>query len=134
MTDIRTLDERRSTESPDEGARRSLLLSVGAIIGGFAVSACCVLPLAFVTIGVGGSFMGTLVAFQPYKIITIPLTLMMLGFGFYFAYRTPRGATCTADGTCGTSASRRVARGLLWFGTIVAAIGIGFPYVAPALL
>ena len=134
MTNLRTLRETQGVDSPAEGTRSSLLLAGGAILGGLAVSACCVLPLVFVMIGVGGSFMGTLIAFEPYKVISIPFTLAMLGLGFYFAYRAPRGATCDADGTCGTSASRRIARGLLWFGTVFAAIGIGFPYLAPALL
>jgi len=121
-------------ELATDGGKSSLALAAGAILGGLAVSACCVLPLFFVMIGVGGSFMGTLIAFQPYKVITIPVTLLMLGLGFYFAYRKPRAAACNADGTCGTSASKRVARTMLWFGSVFAAVAIGFPYVAPSFL
>lgn len=118
----------------DSGDRSSLLLAGTAIVGGLAVSACCVLPLLFVMIGVGGSFMGTLIAFEPYKVFTIALTLAALGLGFYFAYRKPKAAACNADGTCGTSASKRVARTTLWVGSVFAVIAIAFPYVAPSFL
>jgi|GEM_PF-2465918 len=109
----------------------SVLLGTGAILGGLAVSACCVLPLVFVMIGVGGSWMGVLVGFGAYKSITIPVTLALLAIGFYFAYRKPKAVACNADGTCGTPTSNRVARKLLWAGTAIAVIGIAFPYAAP---
>ena len=134
MTNSDTLPQTDEADLAADSSRSSLLLAGGAILGGLAVSACCVLPLLFVMIGVGGSFMGTLIAFEPYKVITIPLTLAALGLGFYFAYRKPRGATCNADGTCGTTTSKRVARGMLWFGTVFAAVAIIFPYVAPSFL
>ena len=75
--------------------------------------------------------MGTLIAFEPYKIVTIPLTVLMLGMGFYFAYRRPKAVSCNVDGTCGTPRSNRIARTLLWIGAVIAFIGIGFPYAAP---
>lgn len=134
MTNSETLTRTDGTDPAAEGSRSSLLLAGGAILGGLAVSACCVLPLLFVMIGVGGSFMGTLIAFEPYKVVTIPVTIAALGLGFYFAYRKPLGAACNADGTCGTTRSKRIARGMLWFGTVFAAIAIVFPYVAPSFL
>ena len=117
--------------NPTDGQPSSVMLGAGSVLGGLAVSACCVLPLAFVLIGVGGSWMGTLVGFGAYKFITIPITLLMLGIGFYFAYRKPKSVDCNADGTCGTPTSNRIARTLLWIGAAIAAIGIGFPYAAP---
>lgn len=134
MTNSEALSQADDADLSADGSRSSLLLAGGAILGGLAVSACCVLPLLFVMIGVGGSFMGTLIAFEPYKVFTIPITLAALGLGFYFAYRKPRGATCNADGTCGTTTSKRIARGMLWFATAFAAFAIAFPYVAPSFL
>lgn len=134
MTSSDTIPVAEEADPASDGSRSSLLLAGGAILGGLAVSACCVLPLAFVMIGVGGSFMGTLVAFEPYKVFTVPLTLAALALGFYFAYRKPRGAACNADGTCGTTRSKRIARGMLWFGAVFAVFAIVFPYVAPSFL
>lgn len=115
-------------------SRSPLWLAGAAIIGGLAVSACCVLPLLLVIIGVGGSWIGTLVAFEPYKVVTIPMTIAMLGAGFYFAYRKPKLASCNADGTCGTPTSIRIARTMLWIGSVIAVVGIVFPYLAPSFL
>ena len=134
MTNFETLPQTGDPELEDGAGRSSLWLAGAAILGGLAVSACCVLPLLFVMIGVGGSFMGTLIAFEPYKVFSIPLTLAALGLGFYFAYRQPKAAACNADGTCGTTTSKRVARTMLWVGSVFAVIAIAFPYAAPSFL
>ncbi|MGR3837908.1 MAG: mercuric transporter MerT family protein [Cognatishimia sp.] len=126
-----TSDTAIEVADPTGSQGSSVVLGIGAVLGGLAVSACCVLPLVFVVIGVGGSWMSTLIGFGAYKFITIPLTLLMLGIGFYFAYRKPKVATCNPDGTCGTPRSNRIARTLLWVGAAIAVIGIGFPYAAP---
>ena len=54
MTNSETLPRTDDTDLAADGSRSSLLLAGGAILGGFALSACCVLPLLFVMIGVGG--------------------------------------------------------------------------------
>ncbi len=113
------------------GGRSGIVLSAGGILGGLAVSSCCVLPLVFVSIGVTGPWMASLTVLAPYRPIFIGLTLLMLGLGFYFAYRRPKSVACATDGDCGDTASRRATKVLLWIGTGVILVGIGFPYAAP---
>ena len=113
------------------GRRSGIVLSAGGILGALAASSCCVLPLVLVSIGVTGPWMGGLTALAPYRPIFIGLTLLMLGLGFYFAYRRPKRDACATDGSCGDTPSRRATKVLLWIGTGLIALGIGFPYAAP---
>ena len=77
------------------------------------------------------SWMGNLTVLAPYSPIFIGLTLLMLGLGYYFAYRRPKLDACATDGACGDTASRRATKVMLWIGTGLIALGIGFPYAAP---
>lgn len=113
------------------GTRSGIVLSAGGILGALAASSCCVLPLVLVSIGVTGPWMASLTVLAPYRPIFIGLTLLMLGLGFYSAYRRPKLEACATDGDCGDTASRRATKVMLWIGTGLIALGIGFPYAAP---
>lgn len=42
--------------------------SMGAALGaGVAASACCTIPLALVSLGIGGAWIGSLTALEPYR-------------------------------------------------------------------
>ena len=59
----------------------------GAVLTAVAASACCVGPLILVALGVGVAWASRLSAFEPYRPLFIALTVGLLGFGFYRAYR-----------------------------------------------
>jgi mercuric ion transport protein len=113
------------------GTRSGIVLSAGGILGALAASSCCVLPLVLVSVGITGPWMANLTVLAPYSPIFIGLTLLMLGLGYYFAYRRPKLDACATDGACGDTASRRATKVMLWIGTGLIALGIGFPYAAP---
>jgi mercuric ion transport protein len=54
------------------------------------------------------------------------LTVLLVGFAFYSAYKPLQAETCT-DGTCAPR-SRHTARWLAWLAAIIAAVLIAFPY------
>ena len=43
---------------------KDTLLAAGGILGAVAASSCCLLPLTFAAAGVGGAWLGTLIALR----------------------------------------------------------------------
>ena len=59
----------------------------GAVAAAIAASACCVGPLLFALLGLGGA--GALVALEPYRPLFTAVTVLLLGIGWYLTYRRP---------------------------------------------
>ncbi len=125
----------------DRSQRWSIAANAGAITSAFVASACCVGPLVFALLGLGGA--GLLVKFEPYRPYFMTLTFALLGTGFYFTYRKPKAAVAAAgtsagvDGdACGCPAPRtnRAGRVMLWVATALVVGFLAFPYIAPLLL
>ena len=110
----------KSTES------RALIASVLAAIG---ASVCCVGPLVLLAIGIGGTWVGSLTAMEPYRPYFIGLTLLFLGLAFRRLYLVPQ--VCTPGTPCADPRTRQSQR--LTF-RIVAALLLGLlavPWLAP---
>jgi mercuric ion transport protein len=96
----------------------------------FLPLSCCVFPVAFSFLGVGGlAFAMELMPYRPYF---VALTLMFLGAGFYFAYR-PQPTQCAPGASCATPKGRWLQRASLWAITILALALLAFPYLIPYL-
>jgi mercuric ion transport protein len=113
--------------------RRAWATTSGALLGALAMTSCCILPLALVSLGVTGVFIAQLGALYEYKWITFALTAGFLAHGFAKAYRPLPPGSC-ADGTCARPMNRTLMRVLLWLAAAVVAIAMIFPYLAPRLL
>ena len=119
----------------DEKARLTLATSVGSILSAFLASACCVGPLVFALLGLGGA--GLLVKFEPYRPYFMAVTFLLLGAGFYFTYRRPRLAALGTIGTgtdgpaceCPAPRTSRLGRIMLWVATVLVAGFLAFPYL-----
>ena len=48
-----------------------------------AASACCTIPLALVSLGIGGAWVGSLTALAPYRWIFVDLAVGALGYAAY---------------------------------------------------
>lgn len=117
-------------------ARKLTVASIGgAVIAAFASSLCCLGPLLFGVLGLGGA--GLLVKLEAYRPYLAGLTLLLLGAGFYFTYRTPRPSSPAAvEGTacdCALPKANCFGRVVLWLATIVVVAFLAFPYLAPIL-
>ncbi|WP_460034686.1 mercuric transporter MerT family protein [Methylothermus subterraneus] len=75
--------------------KSALIAGVAAAVG---ASACCVLPLVLVSLGIGGAWVGSLTAMAPYRPIFLGLTLLFLGLAFYQLYLKPRA--CAPGEVC----------------------------------
>ncbi len=108
-----------------EDSRKSTLLGTGAVVAAFGASLCCILPLAVAVLGVGPAALGA--KLEPLRPYFAALTVAVLGFAFYQAYRPPK---CAPGAVCELPVNRRRQRLLLWFAAILAVALIAFPYYA----
>lgn len=131
--------ERATAASGGHGAGLSLATSAGSIITAFIASACCVGPLVFALLGIGGA--GLLVAFEPYRPYFMALTFVLLGAGFYFTYRRSRASAPTTAGAgdavscdCPAPRTNRAGRVMLWVATALVLAFLALPYVLPLIV
>lgn len=92
---------------------------VAALGAATLASACCTIPLMLVALGVGGAWIGTLTALEPFRPLFIVLALGALGYAGYREWRMSRGPDCD----CEVTLPDRLRRGLLVVG-VIAVVGL----------
>ena len=102
---------------------RSLTAALLAAIG---ASVCCVGPLVLLALGIGGAWVSTLTALEPYRWIFITITLGFLGWAFYKLYLVPR--KCAPGEVCAVPRVLRKQRIIFWVVTVLLAALIAFPW------
>jgi mercuric ion transport protein len=132
---IRAMQEVEASSSDGSG-RWSLVASIGSVLSAFVASACCVGPLLFALLGIGGA--GLIVQLEPYRPYLVVTTLAFLGTGFSFSYRRARvaassGTTPGVTCACPSPRANRAGRTLLWTATVLVAILLASPYVASVI-
>jgi mercuric ion transport protein len=128
-----------STEKMMQGVERSKVWSgasvAGAVVAAFASSLCCLGPLLFAALGIGGA--GLLVKLTPYRAPLVAVTLLLLATGFYLAYRRPRvAAAANMDApacACELPRANRLGRVMLWMASLIVVGLLSFPYLASHL-
>lgn len=99
---------------------------VGAsLVAALIASFCCILPIVFALAGVG--IVGASLLFAAWRPYLLALTFVLLGAGFYFAYRKPREA-CEPGAACARPAVNRSGRAGLWIATVFVVGFAAFPY------
>lgn len=83
-----------------------------AILAGIGASLCCVAPLILLALGIGGAWIGTLTALEPYRPVFIGITLVFFGMAFRKLYLAPRA--CAAGGLCSNPLTLRRQRFGFW--------------------
>lgn len=105
----------------------------GAVVAAFASSLCCLGPLIFAALGIGGA--GLVVRLTAYRTPLAAATLALLATGFFFAYRTARAPVgATAEGqacACELPRANRLGRVMLWAATVLVLALLSFPYLTP---
>ncbi|WP_103021224.1 mercuric transporter MerT family protein [Salinibacter altiplanensis] len=116
-----------STQSTSNaGSNWSLGAALGAAV---AASACCTIPLALVSLGVGGAWIGSLTALAPYRWIFVTGAVAALGYAGYNEWQLSRRPDCD----CETMFSSAARRSLLGVGTLAVLVLVVSPYlVAPS--
>jgi mercuric ion transport protein len=104
------------------------LLLAGTLTA-IGASACCLLPLILLTLGIGGSWLSSLSLLEPYRPLFIGATLLLLAFSFHRIYLAPRlgdpGSSCAPR-----NAIKRL-RLAFWITSTIALGLIALPWLIP---
>ena len=98
---------------------------VGSLLAGSLASACCIGPLLLGAAGVGSLGLTTVLA--PLRPWLLGLTVVLIGTGFFLAYRPQAVEVCAPGQACAKPASRRNQRLALWLVTALAGALATYP-------
>jgi len=102
---------------------------IAGILSAIGASICCVGPLVLLALGVGGAWIGSLTALEPYRPIFIGLTLLFLGFAFYRLYLVR--PACSPESGCANPRTLKRQRLVFWIVTVLVLGLVAVPWVAP---
>ena len=105
-------------------ARETTSIAAGAF-SALGASVCCVLPLALVTIGVGGAWVARLRSLERFYPVFVGLAIAAFGYAFYRLYLKP--APCEPQSVCVDPVTRRNQRIAFWTTLVAAKALILFP-------
>lgn len=75
---------------PTHANKNGFWLLLAGTLTAVGASACCVIPLILLTLGIGGSWLSSLSLLEPYRPLFIGATLLLLTFAFHRIYLAPR--------------------------------------------
>lgn len=104
-------------------ANRPMIAAVFAALG---ASVCCVGPLVLLMLGIGGTWISSLTAMEPYRPVFIGITLLFLFMAFRKLYLVP--ATCAPGDACAVSTTRHNQRLVFWIVTVLLIALLTFPF------
>ncbi|MBI2316112.1 MAG: mercury transporter MerT [Betaproteobacteria bacterium] len=117
----------RTGESTDAAKPGSANVPLTAgVIAGLAASACCLGPLVFVALGLGGAAAGLIGFFTPLRPAFIGLALLFLGFAAYRLFFVPKA--CVPGTACADPRTLRKQRLVFIGAVIVSAALVAFPW------
>ncbi|MFQ6613150.1 MAG: mercuric transporter MerT family protein [Fidelibacterota bacterium] len=117
-----------SETEPTKAPRKGL---IGAVLAAVAASVCCVGPLVLLGLGIGGAWVGSLTAFEPFRPYFMGLTLIFLGYAFYKIYSKPKAEDCEPGSYCANPKADKINKIALWVVTAFVGVLLAVPYVTP---
>ena len=119
-----------ATTSGRSEAGRQRLVALGGVLGAFAASSCCIVPLILFSLGIGGAWIGNLTALEPYSIYFTIAALAFVGLGFWHVYFR-KGAECVDGYYCARPQSRRITKIALWAAALLLLVNMTMGWWAP---
>ena len=111
--------------------RQSTWLTIGGLVGAVAASSCCILPLLFFSLGLGGAWLGKLSVLAPYQPYFLGVTLILLALGHYQVwFRAPK--VCASE-DCAERQPRWLLKSILIVATALTLLALAVPWLAPLL-
>ncbi|MDS4015292.1 MAG: mercuric transporter MerT family protein [Candidatus Accumulibacter sp.] len=114
----------------DAGDRKRNIFAAGGVIGAILASACCVVPLLFVMLGISGAWIGNLTALEPYKPYVAGIALVFIALGFRQVYFKPRPA-CEEGTYCAKPQSAVITKTALWVAAALVLLALSIDWWAP---
>lgn len=114
------------------------LLAASGVASAVAASTCCIAPLALVSVGVGGTWIGSLTALAPYQPLFVGVAVACLGAGSWMVYR--RAPKACESRACKIPQSGRLTwnvlwvKSILWLGATLIALSVGVDFGASLFL
>ena len=117
---------------PNQSSDRKI--KSGALaLGGLAAilaSACCLGPLIFVSIGLGGAWLSNLTALEPARPVFLIAAFAALGYAGYRIYGRSQ-QVCEPGEICALPTTQKIYKIIFCAAIVLVVIAVGFPYVAP---
>lgn len=107
---------------------RSNLSLAASVVAGLGASACCVLPLVLVMAGLGGSWLASLKALEPFRPIFVAAAVLALFFAWRGIFRTAE--VCAPGQACADPRVQRRRKAVFWAVATVVVGLLTFPYYA----
>ena len=121
------------SEQADSLSKGQKIAALGGIVGALAASACCILPVALFSLGIGVAWIGNLTQLAPYQPYFIAATLVFIGTGYWLVYRSSKVA-CSDGEACARPLPNRLVKITLLAATIIVIAAWSFDYIAPYVL
>ena len=104
-------------------------LLVAGTLTAVGASACCVIPLILLTLGISGSWLSSLSVLEPYRPLFIAATLLLLALAFWRLYLAPR--LCDPGSSCAQHNAITHSRLVFWIVLTLAFGLIAVPWLMP---
>ncbi len=104
---------------------------LGALFAALLASACCLLPLILVFVGVSGAWVSNIQALEPLRPFFVVLALGALG---YAIYREVQASRAQAECACEVTLRDRVRRLLLGVGVVLTVLALIFPLISERMV
>ena len=103
---------------------------IGGMVAAIAASLCCVGPLVLVMLGMGGAWVSSLSAMEPYRPYLLGIAIIFLFFAWKKIYLTA-AEVCTPGAVCAQPRTNKVYKLILWLMVVLIVIALASPYIAP---
>ena len=113
--------------------RQQRLMAAGGLVGAFAASSCCILPLVLFSLGVSGAWIGNFTQLAPYQPYFIAVSIGCLGYGYWLVHRSTKLA-CADGEACARPLSNWLVQLGLIAATVLVVLAVAFDFLAPLLL
>jgi mercuric ion transport protein len=110
-------------------SKNGFWLLLAGTLTAVGASACCVIPLILLTLGIGGSWLSSLSLLEPYRPLFIGATVLLLALAFRHLYLAPR--LRDPGSSCAQSNAIKRPRLVFWIVSTLAFGLIALPWLMP---
>lgn len=100
--------------------KTSNLPMIGGILAAIGAGVCCVGPLVLLLLGISGSWIGNLTAFEPYRPVFILFVVLLFSYSGRKIYRPVE--ECKPDTACAVPATQQRRKVIFWLSALTALI------------
>ncbi len=113
----------------NQAGKKFIWLNIGALLAAIGASVCCVGPLLFLSLGVGGAWISTLTSMEAVRPLFFSIALLMIWMGFMRLYLSEND--CKDGKICALDRNTRNQRVIFWIVSAGILMLLTFPWYAP---